>query len=90
MATGNSSSNIQQEKLNALLKTASEKLGMSQGELKSVLSDKNATDDLLKKIGGANSLKNIIDHPENLQKLINNNPQAKKLLNEILGDKHNG
>ena len=90
MSNNNFSGNITPDKLNAILKMASGKLGMSSEQLKSVLSDKKATENLMNNIGGTDQLKNVLDNPQNLEKFLNANPKAKKLLNELLGDHHNG
>lgn len=76
-----------QEKLNAMLKMASSKLGMSTDQLKSVLNDKNKTNELLNKIGGQNSFLQAMKNPESLEKMINENPQAKKILGDLMDKK---
>lgn len=76
-----------QEKLNAMLKMASSKLGMSPDQLKNVLNDKNKTNELLNKIGGQNSFNQAMKNPESLEKMINENPQAKKILGDLLNKK---
>ena len=87
MPNNNSPGDISPEKLNAMLKMASGKLGMTTDQLKSVLSDKKSTEKLLGKIGGTGKLKSALESPDNLEKLLNENPKAKKMLGELLGDK---
>lgn len=75
------------EKLNAMLKMASSKLGMSPDQLKNVLNDKNKTNELLNKIGGQSSFNQAMKNPESLEKMINENPQAKKILGDLMDKK---
>jgi hypothetical protein len=90
MPNNNSSGDISQEKLNAMFKMASSKLGMSTDQLKTVLSDKKSTEELLGKIGGKGKLQSALDNPQSLEKLINENPAAKKLLGQLLEDQKHG
>ena len=90
MPNNNSSGEISQEKLSAMLKLASSKLGMSSDQLKAVLSDKSSTDELLNKIGGKKSFDKAMNNPQSLEKLINDNPKAKKMLSDLMGGEKNG
>ena len=90
MPNNNDLGNISQEKMNAMLKLASSKLGMSPDQLKNVLSDKNATNQLLSQLGAKNKVDSTIKNPENLEKLLNDNPKAKKMLSDLFGGNKNG
>ena len=87
MSNNNPSGDISNEKINAMLKMASGKLGMSPDQLKGVLSDKKATDELLNKLGGKSKFKSALESPEALEKMLNDNPKAKKMMSDLMGDK---
>jgi predicted component of type VI protein secretion system len=90
MSNNNFSGDISPEKLNTLMKMASSKLGMTTDQLKTVLSDKKATDELLGKIGGKGKFNSTVQNPENLEKIINENPKMKKLLSELMEGRDHG
>ena len=90
MASNNPSGNISPEKLSALLKLASNRLGMSPDQLKSVLSDKKSTEELLDKLGAKNQYEAAMKDPDSLDKMLNSNPKAKKILNDLMGDQKHG
>jgi hypothetical protein len=81
----NNNPNISPEQINAMMKLASGKLGMSPEQLKAVLSDKKSTEDLMNKIGAGNQYKSAVNNPSSFEQMINNNPQAKKLLGDLFG-----
>lgn len=90
MPNGNQSGNISQDELNKMLKLASSKLGMSPDQLRGVLSDKKATDDLLGRIGGQSKLDAALRNPESLEKMVSQNPKARKMLSDLLGENKHG
>lgn len=90
MANNFDANNISPDKIEAMLRMASNKLGMSPDQLKGVLSDKKATSDLLDQLGAKSKVEAVEKDPEALKKLINNNPKAKKMLEDLMGDKKNG
>jgi len=90
MSINNFSGNISPEKLDALLKIASEKLGMPKDQLKAAVSNPKMASELLEKLGNKNNLKSAISNPQTLEKLLNNNPKAKEMLHGILEDKKDG
>ena len=83
-------SNIPPEKMEAMLKMASNRLGMTPDQLKGVLSDKNATNELLSKLGVKSKVEAVEKDPEALKKMISNNPKAKKMFDDLTGEKKNG
>lgn len=90
MSINNFSGNISPEKFDALLKIASEKLGMPKDQLKAAVSNPKMANELLEKLSNKNNLKSSINNPKTLEKLLNNNPKAKEMLHEILEDKKDG
>lgn len=80
--------------LDKMIKIASKKLGMTPEKLKSAVSDPKQAENLLSSLGKSPS-----DHaqtgvdpgafssPAALEKLINSNPKAKKMLEELMGNK---
>lgn len=79
--------NIPNDQLGAMIKLASGKLGISPEELSSILSDKGRTEDLLKRIGGKKVFDSAMKDPDSLEKVINENPAAKKALSGLFGGK---
>ena len=83
---------ISPEAINEMLKLASKKLGMTPEQLKSTISDPQKANILLQKLDKNNNgkVKSAVNDPKALEDLINSNPKAKKLLNDLLGDKKDG
>lgn len=77
-------SNLSPETLNAMLKMAGSKLGMSPEQLKSTLTDPKKADALLCQLG---LKKPAQDNRQSIEELLNQNPRAKKMLNDLLGGK---
>jgi hypothetical protein len=84
------SSNISDEQLNAMLQTASKKLGISANQLRAALSDPKLAESVLgqmdKKSGGTFNLSDT----QALEKLIRSNPKAKKMFDDITRGNGNG
>lgn len=83
--------NISPDALEAMLKLASKKLGTTPEQLKSTLSDPQKADRLIseldKKQGG--KIKSTLNNTKSMDQLMNN-PNVKKMLNDLMGDKKNG
>lgn len=75
------------EKIDAMLKTASAKLGMSPEQLKATITDPKKAGSLLASLTGK---KPAANNQQAIEELLNSNPKAKKLLNELLGEKDHG
>lgn len=79
--------------LDKMIKLASKKLGMTPETLKSAVSDPKKAENLLSSLGKNpdKTTRTGVDpgtlkSPAALEKLINNNPKAKKLLMELMGE----
>ena len=83
---------ISPDSLSAMLKMASKKLGISPEQLKSTLNDPKKANALLDSLDKKNNgaLKSAMSDPKTLQKMVENNPAARKLFNELMGEKDNG
>lgn len=83
---------ISPEALNEMLKLAGKKLGMSPEQLKETITDPQKANNLLSSLDKKNpgKIKAAASDPKALEDLINSNPKAKKLLNELLGEKKDG
>jgi hypothetical protein len=77
------------DQLGAMIKLASGKLGISPEELRSILSDKGRTEELLSRIGGKKVFEAAMKDPDSLEKVTNDNPAAKKTLGGLFGGKQN-
>ncbi len=77
------------EDIERLLQIASKKLGITPEKLKTTLSDKKATQDLLGRLGGEKA-KQAVQDPQALQDLLKNNPQARKFYDDMTGGGKNG
>lgn len=77
------------EDIERLLQIASKKLGITPEKLKTTLSDKKATQDLLGHLGGEKA-KQAVQDPQALQDLLKNNPQARKFYDDMTGGGKNG
>ena len=90
MSETNNSGNISRQQLDAMIRMASGKLNMTPDQLKSVLADRGKTNDLLNQIGGKAVFDSAMKDPESIEKLINRNPQAKKIIADLLRGQKNG
>lgn len=77
------------EELARLLQLASKKLGTTPERLQSILADPQAANALLQKLGGEKAKKALRD-PAVLQDLLNRDPQAKKLYDDLTGGTDDG
>ena len=82
--------NISRQQIEAMIRMASGKLNMTPEQLKSVLSDHEKTDDLLNRIGGKAVFDSAMKDPKSIEKLIRNNPQAKKIIADLMRGQNNG
>jgi chromosome segregation and condensation protein ScpB len=84
--------NISQEQIDKLINMASKKLGMTPSQLRSIASTPQDANELLSRLTKEKSelAKSALNDPKVLERLLDSNPQAKKLIEEILGDKKNG
>ncbi|HEX3026107.1 MAG TPA: hypothetical protein VHR42_02615 [Clostridia bacterium] len=78
---------LSQDKLNAMLKMAGQKLGMSPQQLQSVLSDRKQSEQLISKLCGQDDsqIKSAAKDPKSLEEYLKKNPRAKKMLEDLLG-----
>lgn len=83
-------SNISKEQLNAILETAGKKLGISPDQLRAAMSDPKKAESLLNKIDKHNGGKFNTQDPAALEKIVRNNPKAKKMLDELSRGDRNG
>lgn len=83
---------FQPEAVNAMLKAASAKLGMSPAQLRAMLSDPKKSNELLNSVcgKGGGQAKKALSSEKALENFLNKNPQAKKLLGELMGEKRDG
>jgi hypothetical protein len=92
MNNANGSGGLSPEKLDAMLKTASQKLGMTPQQLKAMLSNPNSAGQVLsmiqKQSGGPAPKGGSMQ--QNIEQMLNSNPKAKKMLEDLLGGKKNG
>ena len=81
-----------QSNMQELLKIASKKLGMTPEQLHQTIADPQKAEELITRIGGPKSeqYKSAMKSSSSIEQLPNSNPKAKKLLEELLGDKNNG
>lgn len=92
---GNSANKgLDPETLDKMIKIASKKLGMTPEKLKSAVNDPKQAENLLSSLGKNPSKSaragvdpSALNSPAALEKLINSNPKAKKLLEELMGNK---
>lgn len=75
------------ETLNAMLKMASSKLGMTPEQLKSAVSDPERADSLLSAIdkSSGGKVSSTISGTGSLEEFLRKNPRAKKLMEELTG-----
>ncbi len=83
MAQDNSR-NIQNEQIEAMIRLASGKLHMTPEQLHGILSDPGQTDALLSRIGGKTAYDSAVKDPGAVEKLLRENPQARKLIESLL------
>ncbi|MDR3552271.1 MAG: hypothetical protein P4L75_04020 [Clostridia bacterium] len=85
-------SDFSPEAVNAMLKMASSKLGMTPEQLKATLTDPKKANELLDSVNkkSGSHIKPSANNERTLEDLLNSNPQAKKLISELLGEKKDG
>jgi hypothetical protein len=84
------SSNNSNDQLNVLLSTAGKKLGISPDKLRAALNDPKIAESLLSQIEDKSGGKFKTGDKGALEKMIKNNPQAKKLLDDLTRGGKNG
>jgi hypothetical protein len=77
------SSNISDDQLNAMLEMAGKKLGISSSQLRNALSDPKKAQSLLSQIDQNSGGKYNTSDPGSLEKIVKNNPAAKKMLDNL-------
>lgn len=77
------SSNISNEQLNAMLKTASKKLGISSDQLRSALSNPQKAESVLSQIDRKTGGKFNTSDTKSLEKMLRNNPKARKMFDDL-------
>lgn len=89
MANNGNLGKFSPEMINAMLKMAGQKLGMTPEELKAAVSDPKKADELLSSLNKNNGgkVKDAMTSPSALEDLLNSNPKAKKMLENLMGDK---
>lgn len=77
------------EAMNALIKMASGQLGMTPQQLKEMMSKPDASDQILSKLGSqkGSQVKSAMNDKQALEKMLNSNPMAKKMIEELLKNK---
>lgn len=83
-------SNNSNDQLNALLSTAGKKLGISPDQLRAALSDPKIAQSLLSDIDKKSGGKFKTGDKSALEKMVNSNPQAKKILDDLTRGGKNG
>lgn len=69
--------------LDALLKTAGKKLGISPDALRQALTDPKKAEEMLSAIDKRTGGKINVKDPNSLENMIKNNPKAKKLFDDL-------
>lgn len=80
----------QDDQLSMLLNTAGKKLGISPESLRAALSDPKLAESVLGQIDKNSGGKLKMTSKESLEKMVKNNPQAKKLYDELSRGGKNG
>lgn len=85
--SNNNLNNLPKEKVDELLKLASQRIGSNPSNLKSQLENGNI-ENVIKNLnsGQANKLKNVLSNPAIAKSLLNS-PQAQNLLNKLSKEK---
>lgn len=83
-------SDFDMNKLGGLLNTASKKLGIPTDELKEALSNPKKASALLSQLDYKTGGKISSTDPASLEEIINNNPKAKKIYDNLKKGKKNG
>lgn len=79
--------NISEDQLNAALKMASAKLGVTPEQLKKMLSDQKSAEELMNSIGAGNAYRSARINPEQIEAMLRNNPKARQLISELMEKK---
>jgi hypothetical protein len=79
------------EMINAMLKMAGQKLGMTPEELKAAVSDPKKANELIGSLNKNNDgkAKETMPSSSALEDLLKNNPKAKKMLEDLMGGNKN-
>jgi hypothetical protein len=84
------SNNNSNDQLNALLQTAGKKLGISPNALLAALSDPQKAEVLLSQIEKRSGGKISASDPSSIEKMVKDNPKAKKILDDLARGNKNG
>lgn len=84
------SANISSDQLNAMLNTAGKKLGISPNALRAALSDPKKAESMLSQIDKQSGGKVKATNKASLEKMVKNNPAAKKMLDDLMRGGKNG
>lgn len=84
------SSNISNEQLNAMIKTAAKKLGVSSDQLRAALSNPQKAESVLSQIDKKSGGKFNTSDKSSLERMIMNNPKAKKMFDDLTRGNKNG
>jgi len=89
MANTGNQRNISPELINTMLKMAGQKLGMTPEQLKATISDPKKTEELLSSLdkNSGGKAKEAMNSSSALEELLNSNPKAKKMLEDLMGGK---
>lgn len=82
--------NNNNSQLDALLKTAGKKLGVSPDALRAALTDPKKAEEMLSTIDKRTGGKLNVKDPSALENMIRNNPKAKKLFDDLTRGGRNG
>lgn len=77
------SSNISEDQLNAMLEMAGKKLGIAPTQLRAALSDPKKAETLVSQINHKSGGKFNTSDPSSLEKMVKNNPNAQKMLDDL-------
>lgn len=84
------SSNISNEQLNAMIKAAAKKLGISSDQLRAAISNPQKAESVLSQIDKKSGGKFSTSDTKSLEKMIMNNPKAKKMFDDLTRGNKNG
>jgi len=89
MANTGNAGNISPDMINTMLKIAGQKLGMTPEQLKATISDPKKADELLSSLNKSSGgkAKEAMNSSAALEDLLNSNPKAKKMLEDLMGGK---
>jgi hypothetical protein len=89
MANTGNTGNLSPEILNAMLKMAGQKLGMTTEQLRATISDPKKADELLSSLNknSGGKAKEAMGSTSAIEDLLKSNPKAKKMLENLMGGK---